>query len=438
VQDWYAEQDPSARPRVGLFANDTPDGTHWIGVLPLAGQPAPADSAASTEPAAEGDTTLAVLPDDDFQRLADSLREALFEAHREPLPLDATNRPVLERRLVELARCGAKVWWELKTSLPRPELQALKEALSTPSVVMIARCHRDRRATMPWAAVYDRRIDTTPDAPHRLCTEWQAVVDPGASGCTCDPQDGTIVCPWGFWGFRHEVEQPIKQIVGADAGTVPAELRRATFAEGTRVPIVPDRPSALVAFDPRVDPIGRHADVLGALLGVAPTGHVEELKRRLEAGGSGVVYVLCHGVELDDDLALQYADEAGDVHPLPADAIWGDDADPTPFLAFLNACESAAVTPERAQRWMQALPALGAIGVVGTEVKVRATFATDVAEAVIRALHEGRTLGQAFLGLRRRLLRDSLDPSGLLYTYHASADLHLHPASGCPVCAAAE
>jgi len=75
---------------------------------------------------------------------------------------------------------------------------------------------------------------------------------------------------------------------------------------------------------------------------------------------------------------------------------------------------------------------LGAAGVIGTEVPVHESLARYVAMHVLRALSTGKTLGEAFLSMRRALFR-ALNPLGLAYAFYASAWYHFGPSS-CPRC----
>lgn len=297
---------------------------------------------------------------------------------------------------------------------------------------------------MPWAAIYDRRLDTADPTRLQLCPGFQACLAADAKACDAacpvDPrQKRNYVCPLGFWGIRHEVEQPLKQVTPTPVGERPPELDVRAFSEAARIPVRPSADDGFVVYDAQVDPGAAHVTEIGTLLwGVKPVTDGYGFRDALETGAARAFYVLCHG-EIDPhaptaELCFRLAGPSGDVS-LPASAVF-DDGDYDPFLVFFNACDSSAITPEVAHTWMEKLQDLGAIGVIGTEVKVRTAFAKQVASAVFGSLREGHTLGRAFLDLRRARLRDALDPSGLLYSFHASADLHFHPTEGCGVCSA--
>ncbi len=102
-------------------------------------------------------------------------------------------------------------------------------------------------------------------------------------------------------------------------------------------------------------------------------------------------------------------------------------------MVILNACESGAETPEIIHGFLGKLRGLGASGIVGTEIEVWTQLARPVGRFLLRRLFEGRALGEAFLELRRNLLRQ-YNPLGLAYTLLGPAALHLHDSAGCDCC----
>src|SRR6266571_7157908 len=70
----------------------------------------------------------------------------------------------------------------------------------------------------PWALVYDQPV--IPHPTKKVCPDFMNALDGGATadqlanhhcftqGCAYR-DDTNIVCPSGFWGFRHIIEQPL-------------------------------------------------------------------------------------------------------------------------------------------------------------------------------------------------------------------------------------
>jgi len=71
--------------------------------------------------------------------------------------------------------------------------------------------------------------------------------------------------------------------------------------------------------------------------------------------------------------------------------------------------------------------ALGACGVIGTDIEVFTTIAAEVGDEVLSQLFAagGKRLGRILLDVRRELLRE-YNPLGLAYVSYAPASLHIH------------
>ncbi|HEY6793485.1 MAG TPA: CHAT domain-containing protein [Kineosporiaceae bacterium] len=96
-------------------------------------------------------------------------------------------------------------------------------------------------------------------------------------------------------------------------------------------------------------------------------------------------------------------------------------------LVVLNACESAELSPLFYDGFVPYFLDKGARGVVGTEAKTPARFATAWAERFFRRLLGGQAIGEAVLELRRELLAERRNPLGLLYAVHCDQDTRISP-----------
>ena len=97
-------------------------------------------------------------------------------------------------------------------------------------------------------------------------------------------------------------------------------------------------------------------------------------------------------------------------------------------LVFINACESAEMSPAFYDGFVPYFMAKGARGVVGTECKTPALFAAAWAKRFFERFLDGEPLGEAFLGLRREFLERHGNPLGLLYAVHCDGDTQIKPA----------
>jgi hypothetical protein len=97
-------------------------------------------------------------------------------------------------------------------------------------------------------------------------------------------------------------------------------------------------------------------------------------------------------------------------------------------LVFINACESAEMSPTFYDGFVPYFMAKGARGVIGTECSTPALFAASWAKRFFERFLDGEPLGDAFLGLRREFLDKHGNPLGLLYAVHCDGDTQIAPA----------
>ena len=80
-------------------------------------------------------------------------------------------------------------------------------------------------------------------------------------------------------------------------------------------------------------------------------------------------------------------------------------------LVFINACESAELSPAFYDGFVPYFMAKGARGVVGTQCKTPALFAAEWAKRFFERFLDGAALGEAFLALRREFLDAARQPA---------------------------
>jgi hypothetical protein len=466
VTDYVASLDLRAlgrlpQPILNIFTNRASGDSHWIGLF-AAGADVP-EELRSGLPHTLGAGELADA--------ADKLRTSLAEiqglgAYRLADGLSADRQHRVDRLagdLVKLAKAGRtlyhKLFWARSDSGDRREaLWQFERYLREPGIISVARCRSDV-TTIPWAALYGRYLDS--GAHVELCPVFKAQLLVGEdllndpAGCRAqadcplppegeeDEDEGRTVCPFGFWGFLHQVEQPLQQVTPTPVDEVPPELSRERYeqtsvieqARGAEVELA-------VAYDPRLKPAREHVD---GLEGVARRGgarvRVEQerdrvLREMLRQGGYHLYYFYCHGDDKKGTVELRLGpkDQPGYLAAAHLNPGWWRNwlGKPQP-LVVLNACESVAMVPERGGEFIGTFKSLGSAGVVGTEIEVFTELASDVGTRLVQSMLAGRSIGEAFLEMRLQLLR-RCNPLGLAYTYHAPATLHLHTPGDCAWC----
>lgn len=97
-------------------------------------------------------------------------------------------------------------------------------------------------------------------------------------------------------------------------------------------------------------------------------------------------------------------------------------------LVFINACESAELSPLFYAGFMPYFTKKGARGVIGTECKVPALFAAEFAQRFFKAFLSGKkTLAEVMFDLRREFLEQESNVLGLLYASYCDGDLRINP-----------
>ena len=96
-------------------------------------------------------------------------------------------------------------------------------------------------------------------------------------------------------------------------------------------------------------------------------------------------------------------------------------------LVFINACESAELSPLFYDGFVPYFMAKGARGVIGTECETPALFAAEWARRFFDQFLAGASLGQVFLDLRREFYYEHHNLLGLLYALYADGDTQIVP-----------
>jgi hypothetical protein len=97
-------------------------------------------------------------------------------------------------------------------------------------------------------------------------------------------------------------------------------------------------------------------------------------------------------------------------------------------LVFINACESASLSPRFYDGFMPYFTSRGARGMIGSESKVPALFAATWARQFFNYFLEGkRSVEEIFLQLRQDFFENNNNLLGLLYALYCDADTQIDP-----------
>lgn len=430
-------------PDLSIFTNQTPQGDHWLGVF-AAGESAKLQLRSGA---------MHTFANDNLKNQLGPLREILQEiSDRVPYtpPWDD-----FETYFVKLAIAGWNLYHFLfqEICLPGGDNQTdHSEDLSSPSVVSIARCHLNCEA-IPWGGLYDLYLDTEQPDLIELCSVFKGQLagqqdlldDPEAcrknGACPLageEEQADLTVCPFGFWGFLHQIGQPLQFVDPTPINQLPEEIKKTHFNETSfLVSAQQDKLRLVFATGPGLDDVEDHRREIESLsdqIEVVSKDDRQLILREMRFGGYHFYYFYCHGDVEDDNFKLRL-ESGGNIVPITAKTLdrrkyhWRV---PQP-LVILNGCETVADKPNIVNGFLSTLRNIGASGIVGSEVEIYTSLARTFGCSVLEHMLGGQSVGQAFLKVRRQLLRQ-YNPLGLVYTLHAPATLHLHDETSCAWC----
>ena len=330
----------------------------------------------------------------------------------------------LRRDLISLAVSGFRVYAAIASRLGEGDAAKLNDIMHRPGFVQIA-SKESPTQLLPAAMVYDymgfRTTERTED--YSLCQDYLTSLDSGTpledtrcfqGDCRSRGQK-TVVCPSGFWGFRHALGVPVSVRPGDDA---PAEILPA--GERSLTVAVSTDPQFLLRAD--------HELQLRELFqgyGWNYAASQEDALRVLKQERSQIVYFYCHGGVLDGTPYIQVGpvDEQG----ITADLLFTEQirwTEPRP-LVFINGCRTTALEPEKALEFVRPLvQESGAAGVIGTEITVFEPLATVFAKECLSRFLLGVPIGEAVRCARLALLKEG-NPLGLVYIPFVLAGLRL-------------
>jgi hypothetical protein len=320
--------------------------------------------------------------------------------------------------------------------------QGLRQLLQPSRVIQVARIESTPlQYAFPWSIVYDVPLSSI-RSRWQFCKviteEWSkeglrtAPVTTGCPHANESWHQEDILCPYGFWGLRHVIEQPL----------VPVRVSDDVQALRNPVKHIPLRQYINLAVGWTRDPklnlarLDAHVDRLIKLPGMRlaqpppnPAQDIDDLRKVLES--PNLVYFICH---CENDLArkepfLSVGLPDGDaVRKVYVNTVmeWATKGLPawrqaTPLI-FINGCHTGDLEPGELLNFIGAFGFAGAAGVIGTEVSVPLRLATEVAERLCERLVRDIPLGQAVQEVRWDLVNKG-NLLGLCYTAYALADL---------------
>jgi hypothetical protein len=351
--------------------------------------------------------------------------------------------------LAYLARAGWRIYAAFLSSL-NVKPKALAALLANPGLIQIA-LKLSPKAVLPAAIVYDYpwkpSVFDLPTADFDLCPTFSDALDQARAGgppledCACfhggcalkaEIEAMTtlldlkaVICPSGFWGYRHLLGLPLTQ--DGVNNDVPPVIE---FKDSLRMYACVSTDPGFVERDPHFENLKK----LKSELRIERDESYGPFITRLKTPGTPTpqfLYFYCHGGvkagTLDPFLEFGKGDQIEQPDWLGEGIEW---TGPNP-LVFINGCHTTALNPEVTLDFVSAFVQWsGAAGVIGTEITIFEPLAVKFAEECFKRFigaapyKEPMPIGQAVRGARLELLRQG-NPLGLVYIPYAVASLRL-------------
>lgn len=375
------------------------------------------------------------LKEESIDPLVSELRSTL-RSRVAPARTRRRSKADLKTDLLALAPLGRRLW-SLTAAQCLREIY-LKLRTEEDWVIQVAR-PTTADYSFPWSLVYD--IPYGEGAQWKFCELVEAwdesgpLVEAGSRSCPKAPggrHEENTLCPFGFWGFRYQIEQ----LSGTDKPAL--EIR---ISDSQPLEVV----AGTAQHNLNLNALELHLESLRTELKQAyPWGEFKEGKTRAEVRDllgrdTPFVYFLCHGGrEAPNDpntfLSVGFRERISPqdfqnwvLEWLFQDRLIWEQVRP---LILINACHSVEIETRTLVTYLDAFITTGhASGVIGTEVNVRPGIAMDFAQRFFELFLKGETVGQALRQIRSEYLAHG-NLYGLIYTPYCWSDLRLVCSTG--------
>ncbi len=336
-------------------------------------------------------------------------------------------------------------------------MSELRAALKQGEVIQVARTlSLPAHYVFPWGLIYEYPLPGSPSR-FRWCDvlkEWSADgIRRAPPDRECPYADQAwhqqdVLCPYGFWGLKHIVEQPPSASAFGQSQQATTH-NQIPIADEVELAVALTRDAELSAAS-----IAAHLNAVGHMKGVRfqplqPADDYDSVQTMLRS--PQLVYFLCH-CERDGMSSKAYLSvgerDGDDRHRIYAHTLtrWSSATtggfDRSAWksrrpLVFINGCHTADLSPGDLVNFISPFTGAGASGVVGTEVSVQLPVAVEFAEQLLRRFtqrtvdgdQERMPLGEAMREARWHLANKG-NLLGLAYTFYSLASLQLVSAAG--------
>jgi CHAT domain len=320
-----------------------------------------------------------------------------------------------------------------------------------PAIIQIARTSATPpQYVWPWGLLYSYPLPNYGVADGvRYCDVLKQWANDGVrdapTDARCPFEDETwhqedVLCPFGFWGLKHILEQPLSPLVPDPQKPGALVLLDATSTGNLRG--AEPRFGIGVTEDQGLnqEQVQAHLRALRTLFPPAPGEAAPATTRkvlRTILNQVGVGYFLCHGeidaTQKEPYLGLGPNPGKPENHIYPTTVVaWARAANPDISanwrnqrpLVFINGCHTTDLAPGAILNFVDAFATLGAGGVIGTDISIRLPVAIEMAQSILAGVSKSTPIAMA-LHEARWALANKGNLLGLAYTLYGLADFHM-------------
>lgn len=372
----------------------------------------------------------------DLQNVCATFKNGRLDKYR----FSSDNRGSRSRLLDDLkvlALAGSGLFVELTTGGDASFNTDLEDRLRGGRLIQIASV-KSANYVFPWSLVYDH--DFRESAANVLCDVIGNVLDRGGNiadlqttECFTDEcphrHDPKVVCPAGFWGFRHRIEQPLLTPPAIDAVD---SRENATIGGTPRHDVITEiplgghlAPEIVIGVSESLSDWSPHINRLVSTFGGYPTpmSSIDPLLDGLRRLDLHLAYFYCHGGRQGSKayLGMGSRREVERLFPQYLKSVRWPDRHP---FVFINGCRTVGVSPDDLLSFNKMFARAEASGLLGTEIAVPEELAQHVALKFFELFWQRLPIGEVTQQVRLELLT-RYNPLGLAYTPYCMATLRL-------------
>lgn len=314
-----------------------------------------------------------------------------------------------------LAEVGAGLYSGIVTSQDINFQDLLDKTLGQAGAIIQVASTQSVNFVFPWALVYDKPYLSDSNV---ICDRFLNDTKAGKpSSCVqqgCPHQaDIDVICPSGFWGYKHIVEQPLSLDPKKGGNRITTEIEASGIA------------AIMMAVSQELTKVTDHYNEMSQMKNVKI-----ELMDNRNAIGRGLsrhdfqlIYFYCHGGRSGNDtwLGVGKGEKLKVSNLVSAWRIRWPHKHP---FVFINGCHTMDATPDDFIHFNQSLAFAQAAGIMGTEITIPESLARHFASGFFQNFLGGAHVGKA-VQIQRATMLSNYNVLGLAYTPYCSSDLKI-------------